>query len=107
MVQHLPKKVSESGVLSADIASFEGRKETHQCSALLLNTNMMPGASAALLTSVVFKNEEQTLSDDRTERERIWDLTDVVKIWRTTMWLRRIVRGENRLLCDSATDCHW
>ena len=30
MVQHLPKEVSLSGVLSADIASFEGRNETRR-----------------------------------------------------------------------------
>ena len=30
MVQHLSKEVSESGVLSADIASFEGKNESRQ-----------------------------------------------------------------------------
>ena len=30
MVQHLHKEVSVSGVLSVDIASFEGKNETRQ-----------------------------------------------------------------------------
>lgn len=49
--------------------------------------NIIAGAAAAILMSVVNKNEKQSLhsSDGRTESEKIWDFKESVNIWRNTI----------------------